>query len=139
MNPFIAFSMDERKKIVAENPSLKSDIGKVGKMVGERWRKFSDAEKAKFKGRPGKARKAKKTRKNQGGDEEGEGEGEDKPSGRKAKKTRKARKLSGYMKFVQSERKNVMGANPKMAFGDVGKELGKRWRAMSEADKKRFA
>jgi hypothetical protein len=62
MNPYIAFSMDERKKIVAENPSLKSDIGKVAKMVGERWRKLSDGEKAKFKGRAGKksTRKAKK-------------------------------------------------------------------------------
>jgi hypothetical protein len=43
------------------------------------------------------------------------------------------------MKFVKAERKNVMSANPKMAFGDVGKELGKRWRALSDADKKRFA
>lgn len=132
MNPFIAFSMDERKKIVAKDPSLKSDIGKVGKMVGEAWRKLSDAEKAKYKGRKGKSstRKAKKERKNI--EEEG---GE-----RKAKKSKGTRRaLSGYMKFVKAERKNVMSANPKMAFGDVGKELGKRWRALSDADKKRFA
>lgn len=124
MNPFIAFSMEERKKIVAENPSLKSDIGKVGKMVGERWRKLTDAEKSKYKGRAG-TRKAKKERK--------EVERKDK----KRKGTRRA--LSGYMKFVKAERKNVMNENPKMAFGDVGKELGKRWRAMSDSDKKRFA
>lgn len=131
MNPFIAFSMDERKKIVAKDPSLKSDIGKVGKMVGEAWRKLSDAEKSKYKGRAGKksTRKAKKERKDV--DEEGG----------KAKKSRKGtrRALSGYMKFVKAERKNVMSSNPKMAFGDVGKELGKRWRALSDADKKRFA
>lgn len=131
MNPFIAFSMDERKKIVAKDPSLKSDIGKVGKMVGEAWRKLSDAEKSKYKGRAGKksTRKAKKERKDV--DEEGG----------KAKKARKGtrRALSGYMKFVKAERKNVMSSNPKMAFGDVGKELGKRWRALSDADKKRFA
>ena len=128
MNPFIAFSMDERKKIVAKDPSLKSDIGKVGKLVGEAWRKLTDAEKAKYKGRKGKTstRKAKKSE-----DEEG---GERKV---KRKGTRKA--LSGYMKFVKAERKNVMSTNPKMAFGDVGKELGKRWRALSDADKKRFA
>ena len=129
MNPFIAFSMDERKKIVAENPSLKSDIGKVGKMVGERWRKLSDAEKAKFKGRAGK-KSTRKAKKNVEVEEGG-----------KEKKARKGtrRALSGYMKFVKAERKNVMSANPKMAFGDVGKELGKRWRALSDADKKRFA
>jgi len=133
MNPYIAFSMDERKKIVAENPSLKSDIGKVAKMVGERWRKLSDGEKAKFKGRAGKksTRKAKKVV------EVDEGEVEVK-KGKKGKR-KGTRKLSGYMKFVQSERKNVISSNPNMAFGAVGKELGKRWGALSDAQKKSYA
>jgi HMG (high mobility group) box len=132
LNPYIAFSMDERKKIVAENPSLKSDIGKVAKMVGERWRKLSDGEKAKFKGRAGKksTRKAKKV-------VEVEEEVEVK-KGKKAKR-KGTRKLSGYMKFVQSERKNVIKSNPNMAFGAVGKELGKRWGALSDAQKKSYA
>ena len=132
LNPYIAFSMDERKKIVAENPSLKSDIGKVAKMVGERWRKLSDGEKAKFKGRAGKksTRKAKKVV-----DVEEEVEVK---KGKKAKR-KGTRKLSGYMKFVQSERKNVIKSNPNMAFGAVGKELGKRWGALSDAQKKSYA
>jgi len=135
MNPYIAFSMDERKKIVAENPSLKSDIGKVAKMVGERWRKLSDGEKAKFKGRASKksTRKAKKVVEV----DESEVEVEVK-KGKKAKR-KGTRKLSGYMKFVQSERKNVISSNPKMAFGAVGKELGKRWGALSDAQKKSYA
>jgi hypothetical protein len=132
MNPYIAFSMDERKKIVAENPSLKSDIGKVAKMVGERWRKLSDGEKAKFKGRAGKksTRKAKKVV-----------EVEEEVEVKKDKKVKRkgTRKLSGYMKFVQSERKNVIKSNPNMAFGAVGKELGKRWGALSDAQKKSYA
>ena len=130
LNPYIAFSMDERKKIVAENPSLKSDIGKVAKMVGERWRKLSDGEKAKFKGRASKksTRKAKKVI-----EEEVEVK-----KGKKAKR-KGTRKLSGYMKFVQSERKNVIKSNPNMAFGAVGKELGKRWGALSDAQKKSYA
>ena len=128
MNPYIAFSMDERKKIVAENPSLKSDIGKVAKMVGERWRKLSDGEKAKFKGRASKksTRKAKKVVE------------VEKVEVKKGKK-KGTRKLSGYMKFVQSERKNVMSENPNMAFGAVGKELGKRWGALSDAQKKSYS
>ena len=131
MNPYIAFSMDERKKIVAENPSLKSDIGKVAKMVGERWRKLSDGEKAKFKGRASKksTRKAKKVV---------EVEKVEVKKGKKAKR-KGTRKLSGYMKFVQSERKNVMSENPNMAFGAVGKELGKRWGALSDAQKKCYS
>ena len=43
------------------------------------------------------------------------------------------------MKFVQSERKNVIKSNPNMAFGAVGKELGKRWGALSDAQKKSYA
>ena len=131
MNPYIAFSMDERKKIVAENPSLKSDIGKVAKMVGERWRKLSDGEKAKFKGRASKksTRKAKKVV---------EVEEVEVKKGKMAKR-KGTRKLSGYMKFVQSERKNVMSDNPNMAFGAVGKELGKRWGALSDAQKKSYS
>ena len=130
MNPYIAFSMDERKKIVAENPSLKSDIGKVAKMVGERWRKLSDGEKAKFKGRAGKksTRKAKKVV---------EVDEVEVKKGKKAKR-KGTRKLSGYMKFVQSERKNVISSNPNMAFGAVGKELGKRWGALSDSQKKSY-
>lgn len=135
MNPFIAFSMEERKKILSEDPSLKSEIGKVGKMVGERWRKLSDAEKAKYKGRSGPASSKKKSRKNKKAEENG-------TATRKEKKTRKGtRKLSGYMKFAKEERSRVMEENPKMR-GDimaVGKELGKRWRALSDAEKAKYS
>ena len=128
MNPFIAFSMDERKKIIAENPSLKSDIGKVGKMVGERWRKLSDAEKAKYKGR---ASTSKKTRKASNSVE------------RKEKKAKRkgTRKLSGYMKFVKAERARVVSENPKLKSDimAVGREMGKRWRSMSDAEKAKYA
>ena len=45
------------------------------------------------------------------------------------------RKLSGYMKFTMSERKKL----PKtMKFTQQGKELGKRWHALSDAEKKKF-
>lgn len=56
------------------------------------------------------------------------------------RKTRKQsggkRKLSGYMKFTMGERKKL----PKtMKFTQQGKELGKRWRALSDAQKKSYA
>ena len=95
------------------------------------WRKLSDGEKAKFKGRASKksSRKAKKVV---------EVEKVEVKKGKKAKR-KGTRKLSGYMKFVQSERKNVMSENPNMAFGAVGKELGKRWGALSDAQKKSYS
>ena len=130
----MAFAQQERKKIIAENPSLKSDIGKVGKMMGERWRKLSDAEKAKYKTMAGPTRKAsKKTRK--------ANKVESDAPERKEKKTRKGtRKLSGYMKFVKAERGRVISENPKMKSDimAVGKEMGKRWRSLSDAEKAKY-
>ena len=127
----MAFAQQERKKILAENPSLKSDIGKVGKMMGERWRKLSDAEKAKYKGMAGPTRKSsKKSRK-----------AENDAPARKEKKSRKGtRKLSGYMKFVKAERARVISENPKLKTDimAVGKEMGKRWRSMSDAEKAKY-
>ncbi len=135
MNPYMAFSMEERKRIVAEDPSRKSDIGGVAKEIGKKWRAMSEVEKAKYakKGAAMKVtRKAKKSKKV--ATEEG--------MTRKAKKgTRKARKVSGFMKFAQSARKEIVAEIPSMRknITAVAKELGKRWRAMTEAEKKRFA
>jgi hypothetical protein len=133
-NPFMAFAQQERKKILSEDPSLKSDIGKVGKMMGERWRKLSDAEKAKYKTMAGPTRKASKKSK------KAKREDEAAPA-RKEKKTRKGtRKLSGYMKFVKAERSRVISENPKLKSDimAVGKEMGKRWRSMSDAEKAKY-
>jgi structure-specific recognition protein 1 len=60
-----------------------------------------------------------------------------------ARKTRKAqaggkRAANPFMKFAAKERKNIMGQNPGMAMTDVGKELGKRWRSLSDAEKSKY-
>jgi hypothetical protein len=132
-NPFMAFAQQERKKILSENPSLKSDIGKVGKMMGERWRKLSESEKAKYRSMAGPTRKASKKSK--------KADREEGAPARKEKKTRKGtRKLSGYMKFVKAERGRVISENPKLKSDimAVGKEMGKRWRSMSDTEKAKY-
>lgn len=48
LSPYMKFAQEARKKVLAENPELKSDIIKVGKRIGEMWRELSDAEKAKY-------------------------------------------------------------------------------------------
>lgn len=59
------------------------------------------------------------------------------------------RGLSAYMFFANEQRENVRAENPGIAFGQVGKVLGERWKALSEkqrlpyeakavADKKRY-
>jgi hypothetical protein len=59
------------------------------------------------------------------------------------------RGLSAYMFFANEQRDNVRNENPGIAFGQVGKVLGERWKALSDkqrapyeakaaADKKRY-
>ena len=132
MNPYMAFSMEERKRIVAENPSMKSDIGGVAKMVGKAWGALSAEEKAKYakKGASMKT-KTKKSKKSKHLEEETGKKGKTRKSGKK-------RALSGFMKFSMKERASVMKENPGIAFGAVGKELGKRWGALSDAETKKY-
>jgi len=71
--------------------------------------------------------------------------------GTKKKKDPNAPKrgLSAYMFFANEQRDNVRNENPGIAFGQVGKVLGERWKALSDkqrqpyeakaaADKKRY-
>jgi hypothetical protein len=64
-----------------------------------------------------------------------------KSSSKKSSQTKKVRKLSGYMKFASKIRKDVLAEYPSMRSDvtQVAKEIGKRWRALSEAEKKRYA
>ncbi|KAI9864445.1 MAG: Non-histone chromosomal protein 6 [Vezdaea acicularis] len=52
----------------------------------------------------------------------------------KAKKDPNAPKrgLSAYMFFANEQRDNVRTENPGISFGQVGKVLGERWKALSE-------
>ena len=53
--------------------------------------------------------------------------------------TKKKRKLSPYIRFSQKERSSVVAANAGMAPKNVMKELGKRWRKLSDSEKKGYA
>ncbi|KAJ3495548.1 hypothetical protein NLG97_g3312 [Lecanicillium saksenae] len=70
---------------------------------------------------------------------------------KRAKKDPNAPKrgLSAYMFFANEQRENVREENPGVSFGQVGKILGERWKALSDkqrapyeakaaADKKRY-
>ncbi|KAG0751912.1 hypothetical protein G6F57_017189 [Rhizopus arrhizus] len=59
---------------------------------------------------------------------------------RRSKKDPSAPKrgLSAYMFFSQDQRPNVKEENPKASFGEIGKILGERWKALSEEEKKPY-
>ena len=48
------------------------------------------------------------------------------------------RKMTPFMKFAKQERPKIMKSMPGASIPSIGKELGKRWRALSEADKGRY-
>ncbi|EFY90852.1 hypothetical protein MHUMG1_06759 [Metarhizium humberi] len=65
------------------------------------------------------------------------------------KKRGPKRGLSAYMFFANEQRENVRAENPNITFGQVGKVLGERWKALNDkqrapyeakaaADKKRY-
>ena len=114
MNPYIAFSIEQRKKMVKADPSRHSNIGGLAKEIGAMWRKLSDAEKAKY-GKSGtrKVKKAKKVEKV---------EKVDKKKTRKAKKT-----LSPYIKFYKDNYAKIKKENPSMALPDIAKKIGQMW------------
>ncbi|KAG0649934.1 Non-histone chromosomal 6 [Hyphodiscus hymeniophilus] len=57
-----------------------------------------------------------------------------KAKGEKKKKDPNAPKrgLSAYMFFANEQRENVRDENPGITFGQVGKVLGERWKALNE-------
>merc|ERR1712113_1368028 len=61
--------------------------------------------------------------------------------GSKKKKKRSdepKRPCSSYIHFANAQRNNIRESNPEMSMGEIGKELGKRWRELSDADKKPY-
>jgi len=50
----------------------------------------------------------------------------------KRKKARQSPKLSGYTLFVKENRKMIVLAHPEFQFKDIGKELGKQWKELSD-------
>ena len=58
---------------------------------------------------------------------------------RKDKQEGGKRKLSGYMKFANKVRPDLMKENPGMPIPKLGSAIGAKWRALSDAEKKSYA
>ncbi|BCR93562.1 high-mobility group nucleosome-binding protein [Aspergillus luchuensis] len=48
------------------------------------------------------------------------------------------RGLSAYMFFANDNREKVREENPGISFGQVGKMLGERWKALSDTDRRPY-
>jgi hypothetical protein len=60
------------------------------------------------------------------------------PKAAKKEKAPSTRPLSGFMKFSQANRPALKEAHPDWKFGEFGKELGRQWRELSDAEKTKW-
>jgi hypothetical protein len=113
---FMVFSMEQRPTVVAENPDMK--FGDVAREIGTRWKALSEKEQAPYK------KKA----------EKGKGKATGKAaSGDKTDKPKQA--PSPFMIFSTEQRPTVVAENPDMKFGDIAREIGTRWKALTDKEK----
>ena len=57
---------------------------------------------------------------------------------RKNQKKKPKMPMTAYMRFANVERSNVTNEQPNIKFHDIGRELGKRWRSLSDISKDHF-
>jgi hypothetical protein len=123
------YSQSVRADVKKAKPE--ATFGEIGKEIGKMWHKLTDAEKAPF---------VKKAAEDKVRYDAVKG---DAPKRKSTKKVKDAsyvkRPLSSFMYYSQSVRADVKKATPAATFGEIGKQIGKQWKSLSEADKKPFA
>jgi hypothetical protein len=62
-----------------------------------------------------------------------------KDTAKKPKALKKPRKVTGYMIFSQKVRADIKAENPEMTFGEISQETSRRWKALSDEDKAKYA
>ena len=119
IGPYLEFAKEERVKVLAELGSM--TIGEVGKELGKRWKNLPLDQKEKFL-------------------ERGRQNAEKYKSEMKEFKKKGAPKkpLSPYMEFAKVERSQVLAELGSLSIGEVGKELGRRWKVLPQIQKEKF-
>jgi len=120
MSAFFLFAQDERPKVKGANPN--ASIGDIGKELGARWARCGAGMKAVYQ------KKAAVLKVKQQAEMA-------KYKAAKAKASGPKRALSAFFIFAGDERRKVVAANPSASIGEIGKELGARWKRASPAVK----
>lgn len=111
--------------------------GDGGEGSGEKPVKKPKADKPPPAEKPAKAPKAPKEVAEGGGKKGKAAEGGKKPKKKKDPNAPK-RAQSAFMYFSNDQRDKVKADNPGISFGDVGKMLGERWKALTDAEKVKY-
>jgi hypothetical protein len=134
---FIVFSNENRDQVKQDKPNC--SFGEIGRELGKRWNALSEEEKSKYVGTKNKKKKTSKKQQRRRLDEEDDDDDEEEAPRKKAKSsTRKRRAPSAFIVFSNEKREEVKRANPKASFGELGKRLGKMWRALSADEKQKY-
>ena len=133
---WIYYCNSRRDAVLKEHPEF--EFGDIYKHLSPEWNNMSDEEKAPFV----KMHKDDKSRYTQRVDSLSD---DDRKMFNKHRKLRRAEKkqqpktpLSPYMLFVMQTRSHIVKENPTLKFKDIGRVLGKRWKATTEEERAPF-
>merc|ERR1719443_83780 len=103
MVAFMYFSIDQRPEGQKANPTPK--IAEISKILGEKWRGMSAAQKAKYDAKAA------------------------------ADKKRYEKEMKAYKPPYKPKRPMVQKKNPSLGIADISKVLGQQWRGMTAGQK----
>lgn len=143
LNAYMFFSKEMRPNIMEENPGL--GMGEVGKLLGQKYKDLTDEEKAKYEemAAADKARYEEEMETYEKPEDSGD-EDESVASGKKKKK--KAKKdpnapknaLTAFMFFNKDMRHKLKEDNPDLSFGDLGRLVGEKFKALTDDEKAKY-
>ena len=146
MSAYLLFAADNRKQIVASNPSL--GIAQIAKLLGRDWQALSPQKKKAYAGKADKAMKAYKRKmaahrqtpyfaKHSKALKEfklAQAKKSARPKDSKAPK----RAMSAYFLFAAEHRQTITANHPDMGVAGVAKLLGREWKKLSPQKKAKF-
>ena len=124
LNIYLEFSKDIRPRVLEELGSASTK--EVASEIGKRWRNLSEEDKLAYE------RKYKENMRLFKLDKQA---GKSPPEKGKENIVAPKKPLSCYMEFCLQERKLILEEAGTISIMDVGKELGKRWKLLSEENK----
>jgi structure-specific recognition protein 1 len=146
MTAYMFYNQAIRAPLKKENPDL--SFGDLGKLIGQKYKALTVEEKQKYNDQAVEAKaKYEKAMANYTPPEPESDDSDDdatkKSASSKKKKAKKdpnapKRGLSAYMYFNQEKRSQLKEENPDLSFGDLGKLVGQKYKAMTPEEKAKY-
>lgn len=135
MSAFFLYSNANRSRVKEENPDI--TFGEVAKLLSKEFKNISAEERAKY---DKLALEDKERYKREMEDYEPPSDDDEAPAKKKKKKDPNApkRNMSAYFIYSQDIRSTVRVENPEAGFGDIAKIISKQFKALSEAERKKY-